>query len=214
MLQDAKLCNGVWLPAHEIHFQEVLEQITRTGKTGLYPSLASATPLVTDWRRCIDVGAHVGLWSRWLVRLFDKVEAFEPLKEHADLYEKNVPHGKWSMHRVALGSHPGKVALKTFDGDSGRAHINGPGDIEMRTLDSYAFTGVGLIKIDVEGYELQVVTGATRTILDNRPIVVLEQRGCDVDNFGAPRDLALAHLVELGMYPIQKVDSDWILGWV
>lgn len=46
--------------------------------------------------------------------------------------------------------------------------------VPQLTLDSYNFTDVDIIKIDVEGYELQVLEGAHQTIANNRPIVQIE----------------------------------------
>lgn len=46
--------------------------------------------------------------------------------------------------------------------------------VPQKTLDSYNFNDVDIIKIDVEGYELNVLDGATNTIAQNRPIVQIE----------------------------------------
>ncbi len=206
------LCEGVWLPAGEVHFRDTLTALAQEGHSALYPALDAALPFVKAHRCCVDIGAHVGLWSRWLVYRFFCVEAFEPVAEHAELFRRNVHKGR--LHQVALGDHAGFVGMKSFPGDSGRAHICGAGDIEMRTLDSYGFSDVDLIKIDVEGYELAVVRGAEQTLKRNQPIVIIEQRGCEVTNFGETcRDQALVWLVDLGMYPIQRIGHDVIMGW-
>ncbi len=46
--------------------------------------------------------------------------------------------------------------------------------VDQRTLDSYDFKNVDIIKIDTEGYELLVLEGAVNTINNNRPIVQVE----------------------------------------
>ena len=46
--------------------------------------------------------------------------------------------------------------------------------VPQLTLDSYNFAEVDVIKIDVEGYELQVLDGSVNTIAQNRPIVQIE----------------------------------------
>ena len=40
-------------------------------------------------------------------------------------------------------------------------------NVETKTLDSFGIRDIGLIKIDVEGYELQVLRGGTQTIQNN-----------------------------------------------
>lgn len=47
-------------------------------------------------------------------------------------------------------------------------------DVEARTLDSFAFTEVDAIKIDVEGWELMVVKGGEQTIMRDRPVIQTE----------------------------------------
>jgi len=47
-------------------------------------------------------------------------------------------------------------------------------EIAVRTLDHFAIRNVGLIKIDTEGYEIPILRGATRTILLNKPRLVIE----------------------------------------
>jgi hypothetical protein len=46
--------------------------------------------------------------------------------------------------------------------------------VRMRRLDSYKFTSVRFIKIDVEGHEAAVLRGATETIESERPHVMVE----------------------------------------
>jgi hypothetical protein len=54
-------------------------------------------------------------------------------------------------------------------GPSGHAQ-----DIEVRTLDSYQFSDVDIIKIDVEGMEVPLLQGAEQTIRRNRPWILIE----------------------------------------
>src|SRR3990172_4922389 len=132
--QSVMLVAGVHLPDSEVHFRETLETLAREGRSTLYPVLAAALPLVTAHRRAIDIGAHVGLWSRWLVDRFLCVEAFEPVAEHAELFRRNVRRG-YTLHEVALGCCVKRVGMKPFPHDTGRAHVHGDGEILMTTLD-------------------------------------------------------------------------------
>jgi len=99
--------------------------------------------------------------------------------------------GQITTHNVALGAQPSTVDMhiKKNDGHNrvandgyttvtGRAVKTNTGyqrvTVPQLTLDSYGFTDVDIIKIDVEGYELQVLDGADQTIAQNRPIVQVE----------------------------------------
>jgi len=103
--------------------------------------------------------------------------------------------GDIHTHNIALGPDggPNKVEMhiKKNDGHNRVANDNGDFltvngkdikrnegyprvEIDQRTLDSYAFEDVDIIKIDTEGYELLVLEGAKDTIDRNRPIVQIE----------------------------------------
>ena len=47
-------------------------------------------------------------------------------------------------------------------------------EVEVRTLDSFAFRDVCVIKVDVEGSEMEVLEGARETILRDRPPLIVE----------------------------------------
>lgn len=102
-----------------------------------------------------------------------------------------LPTAKIQTYNVALGPVPGTVEMhiKKNDGHNrvsndgyktvtGRAVKVNTGyqrvSVPQLTLDSYNFTDVDIIKIDVEGYELNVLEGASNTIANNRPIVQVE----------------------------------------
>jgi hypothetical protein len=52
-------------------------------------------------------------------------------------------------------------------------------ECELTVLDSYGFDRVDWIKIDVEGFEMQVLEGGRNTIQQNRPWLLLERNGQD-----------------------------------
>ena len=101
--------------------------------------------------------------------------------------------GDIHTHNVALGPSSGQVEMHIKKNDGHNRVANDNGDfvtftgkpikrnegyervsIDQKTLDSYEFDEVDIIKIDVEGYELLVLEGATDTIARNRPVVQVE----------------------------------------
>jgi FkbM family methyltransferase len=154
-----------------------------------FASQASAGGLV------VDVGAHTGLYT--LAALASspqtRVIAFEPVAVNVDLLRRNLELNGWSDRcdvrraavtnrsgltefHVPLDDHPMSGSLDTagFRGLSGNVV-----QIEATTLDeAVGHAPVGLMKVDVEGYEDRVLEGA-RTVLErDRPTIVIE---CNVD---------------------------------
>jgi FkbM family methyltransferase len=212
---------GVWLPDAEEHFARALSTPSKGLREvdGLpaygYDQIERAIGACRRRRHCVDIGAHVGLWSMWLVKHFGWVEAFEPVKVFADILERNVQETNYTLHRAALGERVGRVSLKIEDAsNTGHTYVAGDGEIPLSTLDSFKWRDVDLIKIDVEGYELPVLRGAQQTLLASQPIVVIEQRGLDAETYGGARDEALWWLERvLGMRRLAQIHYDYILGW-
>ena len=89
--------------------------------------------------------------------------------------------------RFAVSSEPGFVEMNPVEKKDGRVSIGQGGDsVEARTIDSFGFTNVSLIKIDVEGFEDPVLRGAMSTIHQNRPALLVEIQGSHHDKFPPP----------------------------
>ena len=148
---------------------------------------------ITKWDVALDVGAHVGIWSRNLAQNFKKVYAFEPIPKHIDCWKQNMLPWKDNsiLYEVALGHKNGTVEIQVPDlGNSGMAAIVQPWlehtdawenginsskiEVPVRTLDSYEFDQVDFIKIDVEWFEVQFLKGAKNTIRKHKPVIYLE----------------------------------------
>lgn len=163
-----------WLPKHESHMDVFLTK----HDTYQYAQRDAALKFVKDWRLAIDIGAHVGLWTRDLVKRFTRVVAFEPVTAHRHCFTHNVPMRTVDLYSCALGAQSGKAMMKVERENSGHTRIaeGGTYEVEVRTLDSFTFKFVDFIKIDVEGYELDVLRGGEQTLSTHRPVVVIEQK--------------------------------------
>jgi len=141
--------------------------------------------LTCECRTAIDVGAALGLFTYPMTVHFDTVHAFEPLSEKAEKLELGT---NAHVYNVALSKTEGTATLSVPVKNG--VHLKGwsslaPTDIDIyntceeRTvttvpLDSYEFSNVDLLKIDVEGHELDVLQGARETIATWRPTIIIE----------------------------------------
>ncbi|QWD10192.1 FkbM family methyltransferase [Polynucleobacter paneuropaeus] len=126
----------------------------------------------------IDIGANIGNISQALISAGHQVVAFEPQPEVFELLKLNCPEA--TLHNVGLGSSNITMKMPKMDYSQKNNYggvslsLGGELDVEVKTLDSFNFENVSLIKIDVEGFELQVLLGGTKTIANSKPIIYLE----------------------------------------
>jgi FkbM family methyltransferase len=155
----------------------------------------------------LDIGANIGNHSAFFHAIGMTVISFEPGEDQADFLREvrdlNDPDGeRWSVQQVAVGARKGTAKYhKSVEPPEsggfamGQAIATKGGSIDMIRIDSLEFDRpVGLIKIDVEGYELQVIKGAKRIIEDHRPVMVVECNA-NTDNVQAVIDLLPNHSV-------------------
>lgn len=131
----------------------------------------------------IDIGANIGVMSMALgFNGFNGI-AFEPQPALHDLLKFNVRDFNISCLNWAVGSSNTTVKMPklryedrmNFGGISvGMKSPLGSYDVTQVTLDNCALENIGFIKIDVEGYELEVLKGAVETIRKFRPIMYIE----------------------------------------
>ncbi len=141
--------------------------------------------LVDGNRIAIDIGANKGVYTHLLSRICQSVEAFEPNPKIYHILKRALP-ANVVAHQVALSDATGTAelivpmyrggfsnqtaSLNPRKRNEGARAVNVP----QRTLDSYGFSNVGFIKIDVEGFERAVLTGARETIMRERPVLQVE----------------------------------------
>lgn len=121
----------------------------------------------------IDVGANYGDSSIWWSKTFEsKVIAFEPLPNLFEILEENIRMNRSDVipYNIALGN--GNVIIGKSDG----IMISAGGNLKInsRKLDSYLFDKVDILKIDVEGFEFDVLKGSEETIVRFKPRIILE----------------------------------------
>jgi len=139
-----------------------------------------------------DIGANVGFFTVLLGRLVGPagvVAAFEPLAPTAEALRRNAALNGFAHVTVfpnAVGRSAGTVKLALREESTwaklADATTTGPTlDVTMVAIDTLVEAGTirppSLVKIDVEGAELEVIEGMRRTLLKYRPVVLCEMHG-------------------------------------
>lgn len=134
--------------------------------------LAAIRRELVDGGVFLDVGANAGVYSLNLAALRNpriRIEAFEPDPQLCEALRFNLETNHLStvnLNQIALGGSEGRVTLVTGNGNKGENHISSSEEevgqgVEMTTLPSFLarsrITKVNALKIDVEGYECDVL---------------------------------------------------------
>jgi len=205
---------GIWLPDFDGHFATQIAGGPRVGGKGTYQFKKYQAALAFVKRRghAVDAGAHVGLWSRVMAMDFERVTAIEPVAEHRACFVLNAPD-RTTMLPYALGASPGSLRIDARPTDnSGNARISEDGEeVEVVTLDSLGLEDIDLLKIDVEGYEYEVLIGGEQTIRAQKPVIVVEQKAGQAERYGRGRWDAVSLLKSWGMKQKQEIGGDHIM---
>jgi FkbM family methyltransferase len=180
------------------------------------------------WRRVLpegsvffDVGANIGLYTvpaSLQVGVTGRVVAFEAHPWIHGFLDRNVARncgGNVTVENLAVGDCSGEIRIVLNDRNIGETHValeDETGErVPIVTLDDYcASSGIGrvdYIKIDVEGYEANVLNGARRMIGGNEGILIqTEYEPLHRARYGRASAMA-EFLVERGFRPHR---IDWL----
>lgn len=139
----------------------------------------------------VDIGAGVGYFAVALANKVKKVIAFEPEKRSFKLLKENISVNKTKNiipFQKAITTFKGMVAIPELTGrcDFGKISLEevcprGP-IVEMETVDTLNFpvlllnSKIDLIKIDVNGMEIDVLEGSYETLEKYKPYLLIKSQ--------------------------------------
>lgn len=146
-----------------------------------------------------DIGANIGMYSIYSLinHTSAQLYSFEPEPHTYSLVKKTLESAKGDYHlyNVAIGkdNEERKIYTSTVN-DGGHSFLNEGIDkddskfsvVKIVNLDDFRCKNSiplpDVVKIDVEGFELEVLKGMRQTIIDARPIMQIESNNIDLAN--------------------------------
>tara|TARA_R100001460_G_scaffold71564_3_gene112356 strand:+ start:215 stop:841 length:627 start_codon:yes stop_codon:yes gene_type:complete len=162
--------NGFFVPANDIHIEDWKAGQPFTQNKCLQKFIDYCENNNKKFNHILDIGAWVGTWSMAMNKYCGRVVAFEPDALHYECLVKNVPEDV-ETHQLAVGQEDKMVSLSE-DNFTQSKRVIGEGAIPMISVDSLGMDDIDLIKIDVEGYEMEVLKGASETLKNTKYLMI------------------------------------------
>jgi FkbM family methyltransferase len=135
-------------------------------------------PEMLVWRQAlrggglfVDVGANVGTYTIWAAECGAEVMALEPAADTFGLLLENVALNGYQVAAIqaAAGDRCGTARFTAGQDAGNRLDPDGPVETKLVTIDSLiGGRHVAGMKVDVEGFEIDVLRGCTRALSERR----------------------------------------------
>jgi FkbM family methyltransferase len=139
----------------------------------------------------VDIGANIGYYALLEARLVGnngKIYAIEPVRQNVELLRKNIEINGYSnimSYELAIGDVNGvnsmyitkqrnKHTFREVVGTRKEKYVTGKIDVEVVTLDDFLQNKLypNVIRMDVEGYEYQIIKGMKNTLQKKLPLKI------------------------------------------
>jgi FkbM family methyltransferase len=178
-------------------------------------------PLLSKDDVVFDVGTNIGTIANWFSNRTKHVHGFEPHPDNLRMTQDQIVLRQTkniTLSQLALGSEPGSLQLhvKSFHGhhslgDTDASPTVEKIDVQVDTVDRYCKTNaidrIDFLKIDVEGFEEDVLKGATGMLAEGKVgLVLFELRQSILASLGKQGSAIFTPLLENG-YSVFTLDG-------
>jgi len=167
---------------------------------------------------CIQAGGNVGYYAKIYAELFDTVYTFEPNPLNFYCLNKNVQNANVIKFQSCLGNVHQLVSLdlpKSYVKKGiniGTYYISGKGNIPTLLIDDLNLDACDLIHLDIEGFEINAINGATNTIAKYKPTICLEINSA-LNNFNYSRDAVFDLMQQLNYAQVDHINEDYVFQY-
>ena len=163
----------------------------------------------------LDIGANIGNHSLYFLLECGAKFAycFEPAKETFDILKKNmeINHLEYrtKLFNAGVGASSGNASI-SMSKEKNTAYtqitLNEEGDVQVISIDELEIKEkINFIKVDVEGFEVEVLKGMAKTLKRDKPIMMIEIWATNLNDVHAILD-PLGYQFELMSDRISQAD--------
>jgi FkbM family methyltransferase len=157
----------------------------------------------------VQAGGNCGVFPSILAKHFGVVYTFEPDLVNFSCLCANVPEYNVYKFPAALGNDPGVIGMTGERSNCGAYMVGKAGTTPVILIDHLGLSACDLIYLDVEGFELQALRGASKTIDLYKPVIVTEEKGIG-KQYGYEDSEIGEFLADFGYLPEKKIGNDQI----
>ena len=185
-------------------------------ETKVGPALNSA---IKTGDTCWDIGANLGLYTKALSELVGKngfVRAFEPHPKTFNNLKKIIKNVNTEIHNIGFGDSKEKVRFSDLEDHTINSIVDTSYtgkylEVEITTIDKVIveknWEAPNIIKIDVEGFELEIMKGMSSTLYNkNLRFILIEIHHKIMEN----------RKIKNGAHQIQKLleNAGFDISWI
>lgn len=169
----------------------------------------------------VQAGGNCGVWPLALAPLFEVVHTFEPDPRNYKALEYNVREFlNVTPYNMALGEREGVGRMFTplHELDNCGALQFDPANVfdmqatvRVGTIDDFGFPFCDLLYLDIEGFEIPALRGASYTIDRHRPVIALEDKGLS-ERYGFRQGAVEKWLAGKGYRVAERIHRDIIFA--
>lgn len=179
-----------------------------------YPEMLAWHQFLRPGDTFVDVGANVGTYSIWAADLGAKVIALEPAEETYGLLTENIKLNRYEIRAIMAAAGPtvGTAHFTRGLDDQNRIDPAGSAEVKMITIDSVIKRQkIAGMKVDVEGFEADVLRGSERALSENRIGMIQLEWNSTSQQAGHVDRRSVAALLKVHGYSLYRPDRTGML---
>lgn len=158
----------------------------------------------------LDIGSNIGNHSLFFLKEsgISHIHIFEPITDTFSIMKKNIELNGFSdlatLYNAGVSSNCGRANINGYSiSNTGGAFLkqDDNGNIPLISIDSLNLSDVKLVKIDTEGFELEVIKGMKELVINNHPYIMIEINEKN-------RDEVLGEICSLADYSYYQYDEE------